>query len=367
MLFQRLLCAVCLFFACPVFASPPLAVIGVAPEGLVEDLARITIVFSEGLCDPELVEDMPETVPLELGVKPGRLPAGSFQWLDPATLSYVLDQPLSKSLHAPVEITARIPRGTRALSGGILPEDHTWTIRTPPLEIHIEDIPITPKQSSVYLRSNYPLNLAFLGQDCTLLLNGKKASFEIFEKEETKSSGNNRLPWIYEVRVQEKIPLESTLFIRIGDSVQARGGGLPAKSVERELESAKRLRFLSWMAGSREGGAVMKPGEALALRFNNVVCLKDLLAHLKSKPMPPSLTEKEGGKRNVCGTELVLPFDWAPVSTYTFTLGTGLKDEFGSALAKEARFTLRTTGEPASFQRPGENKDTESVRDFFLP
>ncbi len=112
-----------------------LEVVLATPEGERQELYSIDVTFSE-----------PMVALGERGKRSGSGPirfepklSGSFTWLGTRTVSFLLSSPPAPG----TRIVCTLPRGTRAMSGRQLTEDHTWTILFRPARL-LASIPAQP-------------------------------------------------------------------------------------------------------------------------------------------------------------------------------------------------------------------------------
>ncbi|CAK7053633.1 MAG: hypothetical protein DELT_01116 [Desulfovibrio sp.] len=373
--------ASCLVFLA--FAALPAAALTVTsamPKGEVKDLTQITVRFDQPMRALGVAEQKAATAPLRLSVPGGKLPSGSFRWLDPYTLSYLFDTPVSY----PLAVSASVPKGTVSLAGDTLEQAVSWKISTPPvrLTVHNHDHVRLPRKSAYFsLLSNYQLDMALLRAKTSATQNGKNIAVSISEAPPAHK-GNSK-QWTYLVKVENDLAPAFPLIVTVAGGVKAKDGGLSAGKFTAEIRVYDALRLVSWeLQGEKktEDGARNTAPEAwLALRFNNPVRYSDALRHIRVSPETvgpetagpetagPEAVAQERFSSDSTGSHVALPYVWQPRTTYTVTLQKGLRDEHGTTLAQGSVFTF-TTGDyrPLAYFSGGADAVLETpVADIF--
>ena len=149
-----LLLALVIMGAGPANSADELSVESLLPQGRVDRLTQIVVRFNKNMRSLGDMSQKAEQAPLRISPAP----AGSFRWLDPRTLAFILDKPLVGSSR----IDLVIPAGAQALDGSRLAKDIKGFVQTPPIEV----VRVRPKPGSVlgpkpqlYLTFNQPLDL----------------------------------------------------------------------------------------------------------------------------------------------------------------------------------------------------------------
>ncbi|MCC8194430.1 MAG: hypothetical protein LIP28_07280, partial [Deltaproteobacteria bacterium] len=353
----RALCVTAFAVFCTVIClgagvAQALTVISAMPEGEVRDLTQITVRFSETMRPLGVMDEKAKDAPLKLSVSNGKLPKGTFRWLDPSTLAYLFDAPLNR----PLTIRALVPNGTAALSGETLDRDVAWTVTTPPLTLRAdnpEDAPLPRTKATLVLHANYPLSLKQLREKSRLTVNGETRPFSIKKPDAAEYYQGRQSSWRYTYAIKGSLPKNGTVKLDIGPGLTARGGGDPAGKASFSFRGYGDLRLASWNMGgygSTEKKGSPRPENRLTLTWNNPVGYGDLLAHIT---VTPEAAVPDGKKLPISGfmpspsatgTGFTLPHVWEPRTAYTVTIRPGLKDRYGTTLAKEEVITF-TTGD----------------------
>ncbi len=329
-------CVLALWPADPARAqTAPLTLISVQPQGQVDSLTQITVRFSEAMRPLGVMEQDPATTPLLLTVPGGSLPPGNFRWLDPATLAYLFDQPVS----VPLRIEARIPAGVKALSGAALDRDAVFSLRTPPLKVSAEAGPLPPEGGVVALYANYPLDIRTLKEKLRLSRDRDVLDFELDEEIPAYISGR-QTRWTYLLRLKTPLRAEQKVRLHLAPGLATRDGGEAAPAMDWTFSSFGRLKLTEWRAGYASKGP-MPPEDDVFVFFNNPVAYRDLLAHLEIHPRPepdPEQAEADPGS----DTGFRLPYRWDARTRYRITLRPGLEDAYGGSLTARETFTFST-------------------------
>ncbi len=342
--------AVCACLCLCAGTAQALTVTTAAPKGTVRDLIQITVRFSENMKPLGVMDEDVQTAPLRLSVSDGNLPAGTFRWLDPATLAYIFDQPILR----PLTISAYIPKGTASLNGETLNNDVTWEISTPPLALSLDSPPeagLPRKGAVVYLTTNYPVNERQLKVKSHLTINGKNLAFTIAKPETEDYRQGRPGMWRYAYKISGDLPKNGNVALGIEAGLTAKDGGDPAPSFSFSIPSYGDLRLLQWAIdgyGSEKREKDPHPENRLYLYFNNAVRLGDLIRHVSVSPETAAPDIKAYRDSRSEGTSFSLPYRWKPSTTYTVTIRPGLKDRHGTNL-KQQETIIFTTGDYSPF------------------
>ncbi len=320
-------------------AAAPLTVPTMQPQGQVENLTQIVAHFSEPMRPLGEMEQDEAGSPLKLTVPGGKLPAGNYRWLDPATIVYLFDGPVT----VPVRIEARIPAGVKALSGATLAEEAKFSLRTPPLAVNVSsNSPLPPTGAAITLNSNYALEPGELRSKLRLALGREVLNFDLREWETGSYIHGRKASWSYVAEIKDTLPAEAKITLTIAAGLNAAGGGEPMPERSFTLKTFANLRVEEWRSGYRdENDKAMRPEEAIHIRFNNPVSYREMLGLIRVEP-PAPVNPEDAERQDYQSDYFALPFQWAPRTTYTLTLQPGLKDAYGGALRESSTFTFKT-------------------------
>ncbi len=350
-------CGILLFspFARPSFAAQPpqaLTIVSAMPQEEVKKLTQITVRFSEAMRPLGVMEQKAASSPLHLSVPGGKLPAGNYRWIDPATLAYLFDQPVE----GPVHIEAFVPAEVTALSGASLAAEKRWNVTTPEIAITCNTKsgdPLPPKDGAISLSSNYPLRLDDLKTKTRLEMDGKSLPVEWRQEGYSYYAG----------QLKNDLPPGKTLVLTLAAGIRPEKGFVPSKEFRFALASygpltVNRLTTDSYTSGPEK---LTRPGagSGLHIRLSNPVKRTDLLAHLSVSPAAgtpdSSYHEDEARKKDWLeqpDRDVSFRFAWQPRSNYTVTVRTGLKDVYGGVLEKDAVYNFTVGDYEPSFSLP---------------
>ncbi len=320
-------------------AAAPLTVLAMQPRGQVENLTQIVARFSEPMRPLGEMEQDEAGSPLKLTVPGGRLPAGDYRWLDPATIAYLFDAPVN----APLRVEARIPAGVTSLSGAALAEEVKFSLRTPPLAVNLSSgSPLPPAGATITLDSNYALELGELRGKLRLALGREVLDFDLRERQTGSHIQGRKASWSYLVHIKNTLPADAKVTLTVAAGLNAVGGFEPMPERSFALKTFADLRVEEWRSGYRnEKDKTMRPEEAIHIRFNNPVSYREMLGLMRVEPPAPVDPEDEERQDYQSGY-FALPFRWAPRTAYTLTLRPGLKDTYGGGLKEASTFTFKT-------------------------
>lgn len=337
-----LACASCITMAAT--EAPALNVTATMPKGEVRDLTQITVRFSEPMRALGVMDQQAEGAPLRLSASGAKLPPGNFRWLDPATLAYIFDEPVA----VPLTITATVPKGVTSLAGKSLAEGASWGVSTPPLTIGIYNqahlSPLPKKDALFYLQSNYPLNMQLLRAKLQVAHKGNPLSITI-AKASTGTWHNGRPgSWHYPITIKSALPPNSSVTVTLDQGARAEKGGKGAGKFTATLPTYTPLAVEAWYFDgnkTKDAARGVSPESALTITLNNPVPYREALRHITVSPKAESALREE---RDGNATYIQAPYLWKPRTTYTVTLKKGLKDSYGTELAKDETLTF-TTGD----------------------
>ena len=335
-----------LWFGANAETAEAVTVTSAMPSGQVTDLTQITVRFSETMRPLGVMDEQQKTAPLKLAVSEGKLPPGTFRWLDPSTLAYIFDKPVDR----PIRIRATVPKGTQPLTAPALAAEVAWDIATPPLEFTLGGHPdmLPRKNASFSLVANYPLNAKTLREKSRLTANGKALKFKLAAEPEMPESQGRQNAWRYTYTLAENLPPNSDVLLTIPKGLTARTGGVPADEASFPLRGYGPLVLENWNLGAFDpanpGTDRIRPEERLFLRFSNPLTYSDLIRHITVTPTPAGTPEADEFSRSHSSAGFSLPYRWEPRTAYTVTVKPGLKDNYGQTLDKEISIAF-TTGD----------------------
>lgn len=338
--FSRSLCALFIFALVYIGASLAFAastnrleVESLLPQGRVDRLTQIVVSFNKDMRQLGDMSQAADSAPLKIDPRP----AGSFRWLDTRTLAYILDKPLIGSSRLFLEV----PAGVQALDGSRLARTRSTMVETPPIEV----LRVYPKPGSslgpkpeIRLTLNQPIDLTSLARNSFLSIGGKRIPLKAVEQA-LPAWQRERQGRMYSLTPQAALPAESQAALVIGPGVQASQGNQPLnQSLRYEFKTFGQLKLERWKMSTAPGGGY-DPDSPLMLQFNNPVNPKEALKHLKISP-PIKLDPEEFGSHPSAWLHIGAYFK--PRTRYRVAITPGLKDEWGTVLAKHLELNFLT-------------------------
>ncbi len=328
----------------------------ISPLGEAAPTAQIRIRFKEPLIPVESLESKDQQEILKKFELVPPLP-GQFRFLTPRMVGFQADQATPKATRVRVTLKA----GLADLQNHRLDQDLAWTFNTEPIKFM--NLPGSPPAGSPAGESNEPfdtkpvlkitanteLDLESLKEHLKLMLPGQSKGVLLkvnLQKEEgteaeTPSPGDafddSARSWTYAVEPQQALAKATRYRLEISPGVRPAKGNLPSEAVfASQIETFSPLAFqkLSYYGQPDAAGAFGRFVQGAAqLEFNNGLNAESAIANISISPPPekdlPLVQAYEGDR-------LVNLNPWAlkPATSYTITLGSGLKDKFGQTLGK---------------------------------
>ncbi len=310
-----------------------LAVTSLMPQGRVERLTQVVVSFNRPLRPLGDMSQDPETAPLRLDPRP----PGSYRWLDPRTLAYILDQPLTGA----TVIRLTVPAGVRALDGSVLAGTVSARLSTPP----VEPVSISPKagrtlgpRPELRLVLSQPVDLDSLARRLHFLARGRRIPVRV--QVQPLPSGEREdafLARAYLLRPQRRLPAGGEVKLVLEAGVRPARGNLPSpRDYAWTYRGYRRLKLVKWEM-SRNFQGKLDPDSPLILEFNNPVSPRDLLEHLRITPrlkLDPQSLGKEPTRW------FYLEPGFKPGRSYLVEIRASLADAYGTRLARSRGLSL---------------------------
>jgi uncharacterized protein YfaS (alpha-2-macroglobulin family) len=317
----------------PASAANDLMVESLLPQGRVERLTQIVVRFNKDMRSLGQMGQAADKAPLRLTPAP----AGSFRWLDPRTLAFILDKPLTGSSR----LALSVPAGAQALDGSRLAKAITAVVETPPIEV----IRVRPKPGTILgpkpqiqLTLNQPVDLASLARHSFLQIGKDRVPLKVKE-EVWPYWQRERQGRMYILAPQRELPGQNKAALVLEPGLQPSQGNLPFnESLKFDYQTYQTLKLVRWQMSTAVGGGY-DPGSPLMLRFNNPVSPKEALKHLSIKP-PLKLDPEEFGTQPTAWLHIGAYFK--PRTRYRVALTPGLKDAWGTVLQKHLELNFLT-------------------------
>lgn len=321
--------------AAPRAQAGALAVKSLLPTGQVQRLTQVVVRFSRPMRPLGEMGVPVQDAPLRLSPRP----AGSFRWLDPATLAFLLDKPQVGA----TRISVLVPAGTRSLDGAVLGHDVRTFITTPP----VQALKVMPQpgaalgpRPTLRVVMNQPVELASLAAHSRMRAGGRDIPVEAkaLPVPSWQPPGQN-LARVYALTPVRNLPAGQKASLVVGPGVRPAQGNL-AMSGSKSFAFAgfARLKLAGWEMGKATGGG-MDPTASLVLRFNNPVSAKAAAGVIGFSPPAKLDVERLSDQPSQW---VVLPAGFKPRTAYRLTLPAGLRDAYGTTMAGPAAISFKT-------------------------
>ncbi|MFZ5586935.1 MAG: alpha-2-macroglobulin family protein [Thermodesulfobacteriota bacterium] len=306
------------------------------PLGEVERLTQVTARFSRPMRPLGAMEQSAADAPLKLDPSP----PGAFRWLDPQTLAYLLDQPVSGA----TRIRLSVPAGVAALDGSRLAKAVTGAVRTPAIAV-LEFFPAPGQplgpRPRLRITLNQPVDLASLGANAFLEIDGRRLALSASElpRDPWLPPGEEHLARAYALQAAEDLPPGRDVALTLAPGILPAGGGLPTREpIRADYRSYDPLTVLKWEMNRRPDGR-LDPAASLLIEFSNPVKPAEIFSRLKltppdASPQPPR--EKEPTRW------VFLDLGLKPRGEYRLEIAPGAVDDYGTRMAEPLDLHLAT-------------------------
>ncbi len=326
--------------------SGALQVVALLPQGQVQRLTRVVVRF-----DRDMVTLGTGRIPAEKALfrlRPAL--AGSYRWLDPRTLAFILDRPLTGA----ARVRVLVPAGARSLDGSRLAKAVHASIQTPP----IQAVRWSPELGSrleprplVRLTLNQAVRLESLARRTWFVVAGRRIAAKVAQAPPPRWERRRlRLARLYILSCPEELPPDQEVEVLVEPGVEPVGGELALQHPLRTYyRTYQELRLVQWsMEPSPLGG--LDPSSSLTLEFNNPVDAAQVIKRLHFNPALEVPSPEEDGYPSRW-VNLSLPF--RPRTTYRVSLEAGLVDRYGTKLKKRSTWRLELGDLPPVMALPG--------------
>ncbi|MFH1035544.1 MAG: alpha-2-macroglobulin family protein [Pseudomonadota bacterium] len=333
------LCLLCLLCLAPLAASAAPAqealTVQLLPTGQVQRLTQVVASFSRPMRPLGAMEQAAEGSPLKVAPS---LP-GAYRWLDPQTLAFILDQPLTGA----TRLQASVAAGVRALDGAVLAQGVRVLLHTPEIEA-LEfapsvDSPLGPRPE-LRVILNQAVDPASLAAHAFLEVAGQRLPLKAQElaQEQWRAQGSH-LARVYALEAGQDLPPGQEVQVVLEPGIKpAQGQLLSQRTFHAAYRSFDTLKLIKWEQRQDAKGR-LDPGASLMLEFNNPVSPRELHRRLVLEPAGKPLEEPRGTEPT---RWIYLDLGLKPKSTFTLKIAAGLKDDYGTSLAQPVSLALKT-------------------------
>ena len=220
-----------------------LKVLSIMPQGQVQRITQIVVVFDRDMVPlgASLIE--PKDSPLKISPRP----TGSFRWLDPRSLAFILDKPAVGAQRFDLKISAQ----TTALDGARLAKDVTTHVSTPAISLLKISPPIKKPlgpMPQLDLILNQEVDLASLKRGAWFEMDGKRLPAQV-KKAEIPSWQREQLSLAsrYLVSCAESFPPQKKLKLILDAGIKPAAGNLALdKPIIVNYQTYGPLKLVKW-------------------------------------------------------------------------------------------------------------------------
>lgn len=307
----------------------------IMPAGQVQRLTQVVASFSSPMRPLGAMEQEAATSPLK--VTP-QVPGG-YRWLDPQTLAFILDQPLSGA----TRLKATVAAGARALDGALLAQGAEVALQTPEIEA-LEfappaDSPLAPRPE-LRVILNQPVDIKSLASRAFLEVAGRRLPLKVQEMpQEQWRVQDSQLGRVYALEASQDLPPGQEVQVVLEPGLAPAQGTLASqRTFHATYRSFDTLKLVKWEQ-RKDGKGRLDPSASLMLEFNNPVSPGELYGRLKLTPQEKPLEETRGREPT---RWVYLDLGLKPNKAYTLKIAAGLKDDYGTVLAEPITLALKT-------------------------
>ncbi|MBI5522315.1 MAG: hypothetical protein HY910_06785 [Desulfarculus sp.] len=325
----------CLSLSAPPAWAAEALTVKLMPQGRVERLTQVVASFSRPMRPLGAMEQTEGDSPLK--VTP-RLP-GSYRWLDPQTLAFILDEPLSGA----TRLQASVAAGARALDGATLAQPARALLHTPEIEaLEFSPSPDSPLGPRPELRVilNQAVDAASLAAHAFLEVAGQRLPLKAVEvpQEQWRAQGSH-LARVYALEAAGKLPPSQEVQVVLEPGIKPAQGHLTSqRTFHAAYRSFEPLQLVKWEQRKDSKGR-LDPSASLLLEFNNPVSPQELHGRLKLSPQGKPLDDVKGREPT---RWIYLDLGLKPNSAYQLRIAAGLPDDYGTTLAEPISLALKT-------------------------
>jgi uncharacterized protein YfaS (alpha-2-macroglobulin family) len=332
----------------------------ISPIGDAQTLNQIRIRFKEALIPVEGLDSPKQQSLLQKFELVPSIP-GHFRFLTPRMVGFQADKALPKATRFQVTLKA----GLADLKNHRLGRDLAWTFNTESIKLTnlpgknpVEDAEVEPidLQQKLQVTSNVELDLVSLQEHLHLNSQGKKQSIKFkvdLAKDENPPETEDPLEkfnpsahnWIYNLIPEESLQKATNYRLVFSPGIRPAYGNLLS---EKEFVSKvttysplalKGMSFYGQPDANGTYGRFLKGSPQL--EFNNGLVADSVIDNIKIQPQPKSISRlfQVNDKEKIVS---INPYALEPQKTYTITIGSNLKDQFGQTLTKPVKVKYET-------------------------
>lgn len=314
----------------------PLEVVRVNPEKDKEVVKSVSVTFNQPFVPLASLDELEKIKPpLKLDpAVPGR-----YRWLGTRTVSFVPEAELPPA----TRFTATVPAGAEAVGGATMAQAHSWSFETRrPQVLHISPSRYERwglPEATIVLQFNQAVDPASIQKAVTLEAAGKKVAFTLKDRQQ----GRTQLPShdseeLADRRVElvpsQKLPLNSTISVKIAEGIVGTQGPLPSTEPFRSsFKTYGPLEVEEIRCWSEPCGV----DDYVWLETSNPLG-DDAQKYIRVQP-----ALEKGAQVEVSGQRIYIHRGLKANTRYTLTLDAALKDSFGQKLGKRQTRSFQTS------------------------
>ncbi len=324
-------------------AKRALEVIRFSPEGEVPLAPDLNITFSQPMVAVTSQDEAAKYAPVELSPQV----EGQWRWLGTRTLMFDTD----KRFPMATVFTARVPAGTKSVTGPTLQKDFTWTFTTPPPKA-IQMIPAnqtTRRDAVIFIGFDQAINPEAVLKTITVSAGGKRLPIRLATEEEIAGSVGHYAKqaqpgrWLAfravgaDGSADNALPANSPITVSIEKGTPSAEGPLTTTAPQSfNFRTFGPMKFVTAMCGWQKN-ANCSPFEQWMIQFTNSIDASKF-----TKEMVKIEPAVEGLNIYPSGTQIYIQGVKKGQTTYKVTVDRTLQDTFGQQLGSPATATIKT-------------------------
>ena len=311
-----------------------LEVLRYAPEGEIPIAPFVNITFNQPMVPLATLEDL-SVLDVPVQVSPA-LP-GTWRWLGTKTLNFQYDSELVDRLPMATEYEVIIPAGTESAVGGVLAEDVTFLINTPPLQMrqyHPWDEP-QPTDALMFISFDQRIDVEQLLDHITVKADGVKVSIQLADKDAiaadeavNKLVENAQESRYIVFRTDLPLPADAEVTVAVdAGAPSAEGPLLTAEAQSYTFYTYAPLKLVDSYCGWNDDCRPLMP---FVIEFNNPIDME-----LFDETWLAVSPEIPGMSVDVYGNTVQITGMTAGRTTYKVTVSGDITDVFGQQLMRD--------------------------------
>ena len=332
-----------------------LEVLRYSPEGEVNLAPDLSVTFSQPMVAVTSQEEAAQTVPVQLSP----VTEGKWRWLGTKTLMF----DTTKRFPMATIFTAKVPAGTKSVTGQTLQKDVTWTFKTPPPKVEqmIPQNQTTKRDALMFVTFDQAINPSEVIKTISVTGKGKKLPIRLATEEEAKAFTyyiNNTQPnrWIAfralnaEGGIENALPADSPINVTIEKGTASAEGPLKTEKAQSfSFKTYGAMKYIKAVCGY-EGKPDCSPFDNWYLQFTNQIDSSKF-----DKSMVKVEPAIEGLKIYPSGNTIYFQGIKKGNTTYKISVTDQITDVYEQKLQEPANATIKVGNAPLSLYAQGGN------------